>query len=673
VSESYASENPPADSAWLLRAAREVGGELDLDRLVHRLRPWLTKRVGVNAAGVAIVDDERDCVTSWRFECGSAVASAAPVEWRYTAQDLAPYAKVRRMARGGADAHPLDELLAQRGDGEILSIPVMLGDRWLGFLFASFNDPAKADRLTEYYTALVALVAPIIWNCHNQARFQHGDQRRATLISLSDAINRSLKLATVLDSTRLAMRSMIGHIFSAIMLVDTERGEYVSYLNAAAAADLAQPARHPLAGSVLERVLATECSYQSDDLDRRRAFAEEERYHALGVRRCVAAPMFVRGRIIGCLLVGARSATRALKVDVWLYENIALQLALAIDNARQLERVHQLSEELAQQNSYLREEIQSEHAIGDMIGDSAGMRVLRQAIARVGPTDSTVLITGETGVGKELVARAIHDASPRAKRPMVKVNCAAIPEGMVESELFGHERGAFTSAVDRRIGRFELANEGTLFLDEVGELSPAVQAKLLRVLQDGAFERVGGTKTLSTNARIIAATNRDLARSAREGLFRSDLYYRLNVFPLHIPALRERSDDIPALVWCFIDQFNRRMGKHVSSVDPAAMADLTRRPWPGNIRELRHEVERAMIMSDGAVLRTHAAMESPTTAKVHVPAVADLQQAQAEHIRWALTKTGGIVEGPEGAAKLLGINPSTLRFRMKRLGINRPS
>ena len=256
---------------------------------------------------------------------------------------------------------------------------------------------------------------------------------------------------------------------------------------------------------------------------------------------------------------------------------------------------------------------------------------------------------------------------------MVKVNCAAIPEGMVESELFGHERGAFTSAVDRRIGRFELANGGTLFLDEVGELSLAVQAKLLRVLQDGEFERVGGTKTISTNARLIAATNRDLSQSVRDGAFRSDLYYRLNVFPLHVPPLRERVDDITSLIKFFVEQYNRRMGKRVESVDPATMADLCSRPWPGNIRELRHEIERAMILSDQPVLRVGASEDSSAFGTRPAPSSASLADAQAEHIRWALRKTNGVIEGDHGAARLLGLKPSTLRFRMKRLDIQRPA
>jgi formate hydrogenlyase transcriptional activator len=353
-------------------------------------------------------------------------------------------------------------------------------------------------------------------------------------------------------------------------------------------------------------------------------------------------------------------------------------LALAIDNARQLEQVQRLSERLGQQNVYLREEIQSEHDYGEMIGQSAAMVRVRESIARVAPTDSTVLVCGETGVGKELVARAIHAASPRAEQPMVKVNCAAIPEGMVESELFGHERGAFTSAVERRVGRFELARDGTLFLDEIAELSLPVQAKLLRVLQDGQFERVGGTRTLTSNARIITATNRNLLNCVESGSFRSDLYYRLNVFPIEVPPLRDRREDIPLLIEAFVKQFSRRMGKRVEAIAPHTLTCLCQRNWPGNIRELRHEIERAMILQDDPVLRVDC--RAPAQVEVaHLPtgsqqpAFQTLEEAEAEHIRNALAETAGVIEGPRGAAQLLDMKPSTLRFRMKRLGIARSS
>ncbi len=373
---------------------------------------------------------------------------------------------------------------------------------------------------------------------------------------------------------------------------------------------------------------------------------------------------------------------------MWLYENIALQLALAIDNARQFEQLRQLSDRLEQQNVYLREEIETVHNVEGMIGGSTGMAQVLTAVSRVANTDVAVLITGPTGVGKELVARAIHAQSNRAKHPLVKVNCAAIPDNLVESELFGHEKGAFTSAVARRIGRFELARDGTLFLDEVGELPLAIQVKLLRVLQDGDFERVGGTETLISNARIIAATNRDLAKAIEGGSFRSDLFYRLNVFPILVPSLSERRDDIPLLIDSFIQQFNRRMGKQIESIDAQSMQYLCARQWPGNIRELLHVIERAMILCDGACLTVEVTEPVPSRASesdaassqstalalqtAEIPSVVPtLEDSQREHIRRALQQTGGVVDGPGGAAAMLGLKPSTLRSRMKRLGIHR--
>jgi transcriptional regulator with GAF, ATPase, and Fis domain len=258
---------------------------------------------------------------------------------------------------------------------------------------------------------------------------------------------------------------------------------------------------------------------------------------------------------------------------------------------------------------------------------------------------------------------------------MVKLNCAAIPEGMVESELFGHERGAFTSAVERRVGRFELAQNGTLFLDEIGELSLGVQAKLLRVLQSGEFERVGGAKTIASNARIVAATNRDLARSLASGAFRADLFYRLNVFPIGVPTLAERREDIPLLAQAFMEQFARRMGKHLTGFAPSALEQLCRREWPGNVRELKHVIERAVILCDGPLLEIEEEAETRSPASVlaqPAAAIATLEELQDAHIRSALERTGGIIEGPRGAAALLGLKASTLRFRMKRQGIRRP-
>src|SRR4051812_49086487 len=309
-----------------------------------------------------------------------------------------------------------------------------------------------------------------------------------------------------------------------------------------------------------------------------------------------------------------------------------------------------------------------------IIGQSPALEAVLEKIERVAPTTSTVLIEGETGTGKELIARAIHNVSPRCGRPLVKLNCAAIPLDLLESELFGHERGAFTGAIAQKIGRFEMADEGTLFLDEVGDIPPALQPKLLRVLQEQEFERLGSTRTRQVDVRLVAATNRDLTEMMKQGEFRSDLYYRLNVFPIRIPPLRERREDIPSLVQYFMQKYARRMGKRIETVPAATMQKLVDWPWPGNVRELQNMIERGVILSRGFVL------EIPLTEleQSAIPALSDnnggatLEAFEREHILKALRDTSWVIGGPSGAAARLGMNRSTLNARMRKLEIRRP-
>ncbi len=310
-----------------------------------------------------------------------------------------------------------------------------------------------------------------------------------------------------------------------------------------------------------------------------------------------------------------------------------------------------------------------------MVGESPALRRVRELIAQVAPTDSTVLIQGETGTGKELVARAIHENSARRDRPLIKINCAALPRELVESELFGHEKGAFTGALQQRRGRFELADGGTLFLDEVGELPAEAQAKLLRVLQEREFERVGGTRSLHVDVRVIAATNRDLHAEADASRFRTDLYFRLNVFPIALPPLRERREDIPHLLRHFAAKTARRLGRAIDGVSPTFIERASAYDWPGNIRELENLVERTLIMSNGGPLDTNELYASPTTAMTaaaQAPTVS-LQEVERAHIRRVLEGTRWKIEGDLGAARILGLNPSTLRGRMRKLGIRNAS
>jgi formate hydrogenlyase transcriptional activator len=325
---------------------------------------------------------------------------------------------------------------------------------------------------------------------------------------------------------------------------------------------------------------------------------------------------------------------------------------------------------LEAQNVYLQEEIKLTHNFEELIGGSTSLKKVLKNVERVAPTDSTVLITGETGTGKELIARAIHNLSPRQGKPLVKVNCAAIPAGLIESELFGHEKGAFTGALTKKMGRFEVADKGTIFLDEIGELPLDLQSKLLRVLQEGEFERVGGTQTFKVNVRVIAATNRDLNELSKNGQYRPDLYYRLNVFPIHLPSLRERQGDIRLLVQYFVRKFATTFAKKIDRIPERMMAAFERYPWPGNIRELEHVIERAVILSEGPELEPIEGL-TPTNKKGGTVGNLTLEEVERQHIVDILGQTNWRVSGEKGAAKILGLNPTTLEARMKKLGITR--
>jgi formate hydrogenlyase transcriptional activator len=394
-------------------------------------------------------------------------------------------------------------------------------------------------------------------------------------------------------------------------------------------------------------------------------------------------PLISRNRAIGTLVLGRLRDDAFSQADISFLGQVANQIALAVENALAYREIRELKEQLSKEKLYLEDEIRTEMNFAQIIGNSASLRRVLKAVRTVAPTDSTVLIYGETGTGKELIARAIHDLSPRRSKPFVKLNCAAIPTGLLESELFGHEKGAFTGAIAQRIGRFEVANGGTIFLDEIGEIPLELQTKLLRVLQEREFERLGSSRTLRTDARLIAATNRDLEAMVAEQKFRSDLFFRLNVFPVNVPPLRERQEDIPLLVRHFTQQFSRRMKKVMETIPSAAMDALSRYHWPGNIRELQNVIERAVIISAGPALSVDvadlkfskvsrseeraAAPNSTTNSGLHNL----LEATERQQILQTLKQCNWVVAGPNGAAAGLGMNRSTLQVRIRRLGISR--
>jgi formate hydrogenlyase transcriptional activator len=431
------------------------------------------------------------------------------------------------------------------------------------------------------------------------------------------------------------------------------------------------------------------------NLDRESESSTERLLAEQGVRSICVAPLIIAGKSMGTLNLASNKADEYSDADGELLQEVANQVALAVENMKAYEEIRALHAKLEKENVYLREEIRSEHNFREIVGSSAKLREVLENVERVAPLDSTVLIYGETGTGKELIARAIHDCSNRKNRPLVKLNCSAISAGLVESELFGHMRGAFTGALERHIGRFELADGGTLFLDEVSELPLETQVKLLRVLQEGEFEPVGSNKTIHVNVRIIAATNRTLEECVATGRFRSDLFYRLNVFPLELPPLRNRRSDIPQLVGFFLQRFANKFGRKIDSVQKETMDLLIEYPWPGNIRELQNIIERAVVLASGLVLSVDPAFLPRTPALgdlSHVssaklpkadPPIAEnsarstetffpsLEHMERDHILAALNRTAGVIDGPRGAARILNLHPNTLRSKMSKLGIDR--
>jgi transcriptional regulator with GAF, ATPase, and Fis domain len=407
----------------------------------------------------------------------------------------------------------------------------------------------------------------------------------------------------------------------------------------------------------------------------------------------VCLPIFNQARLLGILYLENHLSSYAFSPQrVALLQVLSLQLAMALENAQvhealqqeiedrkraeatlqqALTEVAQLQDQLQVENAYRRDEMARDYAFEEIVGHSPALRRVLQQVERVAVTDTTVLILGETGTGKELIARAIHYHSARKDRPLVKVNCAALPPTLIESELFGHEKGAFTGALARRIGRFELADAGTIFLDEIGELPLDLQAKLLRVLQDGEFERLGSVRTTTVNVRVIAATNRQLVQQVAAGNFREDLYYRLNVFPVMVPPLRERREDVPLLVWYFVTKCRGKLGKAIERIPERAMAELVAYHWPGNIRELANVIERAIILSPGTTLVVDEAMGSSELSDPNIPCTQHLEEVERAHILAVLDACQGRIKGAGQAAERLGLHPSTLYSRLRKLGIER--
>jgi len=503
------------------------------------------------------------------------------------------------------------------------------------------------------------------------------DRKRAeeaVMLQLSNALLANMEIGKLLGAISASIHEVVPHDTAALALFDPAVGDMVvQFLGPRDTDVFPDDARVPVEGTVSGTVFRTGEPVLLERISDA-SFAPEtvRTLSRQGIKSGCWVPLVHGGIIIGSMGVLSRIEGGIGKEGMEMLGRIAVQVAMAVDNAAAFRRMAEVRDRFRQEKQYLEAEIDRENRFEDIVGESTGLRRVLKEIATVAPTDATVLVQGETGTGKELLARAVHRLSPRHERTFIKLNCAAIPAGLIESELFGHEKGAFTGAIARKIGRLELAHEGTLFLDEIGELPLDLQPKLLRALQEREIERLGGSRPIPVNIRLIAATNRDLAKMVAEKQFRSDLFYRLKVFPVFAPPLRERAGDIPILVRHFVDTHSRRMGKTIESIPDETMYALVRWSWPGNVRELENFLERSVILTRGPVLFVPLAeLETEEDNEDAEPENPSLQAAEREHILRVLRESKGQIGGSDGAAARLGLKRTTLNSKLKKLGIER--
>jgi formate hydrogenlyase transcriptional activator len=551
-----------------------------------------------------------------------------------------------------------------------------VGAMALGSVRASAYDAADLEFLQQV-AAQVAVAVDNALNSQNAQIYQQElareRDRLQLLLEVNNALVSTLDLHQLLSAISGCLQRVMNHDYASLALYEpASRQVRLQALNFPRGKGLLrEELTFPLDGTPSGEVITTRrpLIISNANLDRYER-GVSGLFIAEGLNSGCIVPLITANRVLGTLSLSSIHADAFSLEDADLLMRVANQVAIAIENALAFREIADLRNKLADEKLYLEEEIRTEYTFEEIVGESAALkRVLGQA-ATVAATDSTVLVLGETGTGKEVIARAIHDLSLRRERTFVKVNCAAIPTGLLESELFGHEKGAFTGAIAQKVGRFELAHRGTLFLDEVGDIPLELQPKLLRVLQEREFERLGGNRTLHVDVRVVAATNRDLTQMVGDRLFRSDLYYRLNVFPIVVPPLRERVEDIPLLVRYFAQKHARRMDRHIDSIPAEEMEALTRYHWPGNVRELENLVERAVILSRGPSLRVPLPEDRPCD---EAPAAfpVTLEAAERDHILRTLRDTHWVIAGPHGAAVRLGMKRTTLQSRMAKLGISR--
>ena len=548
-------------------------------------------------------------------------------------------------------------------------------------LYREARNPAALDLQLIENASHIAGIA--IERDIDQKALRHERDRLGLLLEVTNSTTSKLALPGLVEAISTNLLSVTRCDFCALLLPDADSGELrlTILYNPEARSSISDGAIIPIRGSICGKAYRTGKTQHYHNLEELREDPESlgnsvgrifyERIAAEGLVSGCDLPLVGRSGVIGVLAALKRTARAFEKEDVYFLEQVAHQFAIAVENALDYEKAIKDRDKETKQRLYLEEELRAQ--TGAIVGESSVLKAALHLVSVVAPTDSSVLIQGETGTGKELVARAIHDLSSRRDRGFVKLNCAAIPLGLLESELFGHEKGAFTGAIAQKIGRFELANKGTLFLDEVGDIPLELQAKLLRVLQEQEFERLGSNRTHKVDVRVIAATHRDLPAMVKQSSFREDLYYRLRVFPIHVPALRQRAEDIPKLVQHFTELYSRRMNKLITEIPAETMDALVRYSWPGNVRELQNFIERAVILSPHSVLRAPISeLEAFHAPRENNIAITGLEEVERDHIIRALEASKWVVGGSNGAAARLGMKRTSLVYRMRKLHISRP-
>jgi formate hydrogenlyase transcriptional activator len=682
----------------LVRVSRAVGAYGDLKKLFGVLVNEMHGVVQFDVVGVSLCDEDSGTFRNYFIDMSS---RSEPVREEQLAPEeiltLRVYERQEAVLRSGDEMEQcrgrLQAILQGAPMRSICALPLTTAHRKLGVIvFGSKQVDTYSPNEVGFVSQVVNYIALAFDDALNFAALRRASEelrskndRLRLLLDVTNQLVSNLELRDLLRAVSQDVRRVMQCDYAGLSLPDADNKELRLYAVAFPEGKgfLQEDLVYPIEGS------PSGAAFRSmKPMTLQSPFHGWLHYPIVqiavqeGLKSFCFLPLISRNRAIGTLVLARLRDDAFTQGDIDFLSQVANQIALAVENALAYREIRELKEQLCKEKLYLEDEIRTEMNFAQIIGNSAPLRKVLKRVEIVAPTDSTVLIYGETGTGKELIARAIHDLSPRRSKPFVKLNCAAIPTGLLESELFGHEKGAFTGAIAQRIGRFEVADGGTIFLDEIGEIPLELQTKLLRVLQEREFERLGSSRTLRSDARLIAATNRDLEAMVGEQKFRSDLFFRLNVFPVHVPPLRQREGDIPFLVRHFAQQFSRRMNKVIETIPSATMDALCRYHWPGNIRELQNVIERAVIISTGPALRVDVAdLKFPKTshpeqragaAKSKTTGVLQdvLKETEREQILHALKQCNWVVAGPNGAAARLGVNRSTLQVRIRKLGIS---